>query len=155
MAHHLVRRVSFITRTLIPTGLDFYDLRPRAAQSAGGLFAWNMTEDYTYDECERNLDLLCAESLIRVGEDSSRWKSTMFCITVPWKLYRFWTIIRGHSEPEPSGVGYLVDQGLLAEMPVKIEAEDGQTWQRLWCPETVEGVKEILSMFHEVSSSPD
>ncbi|KAL2684617.1 hypothetical protein Neosp_005696 [[Neocosmospora] mangrovei] len=153
MAHHLVGRVSFITRTLIPTGLDFYDLRPRPAQSAGGLFAWNMTEDCTYDECERNLDLLCAESLIRVGEDSSRWKSTMFCITVPWKLYRFWTTIRGHSEPEPSGVGYLVDQGLLAEMPVKIEAEDGQTWQRLWCPETVEGVKEILAMFHESPSA--
>ncbi|KAM6530631.1 hypothetical protein FSOLCH5_000124 [Fusarium solani] len=152
-AHHLVRRVSFITRTL--TDLDFYNLRQGLARGAGGFFAWNMTENCTHDECERSLDLLCAESLIRVGEDSSRWESTIFCITVPWKLYRFWTTIRGHSEPEPSGVGYLVDQGLLAEMPVKIEGEDGQTWQRLWCPETVEGVKEILAMFHEVSSSPN
>ncbi|KAI8692592.1 hypothetical protein LRP88_07517 [Fusarium phalaenopsidis] len=150
-AHHLVRRVSFITRTL--TDLDFYDLRPGLARGAGGFFAWNMTENCTHGECEKGLDLLCAESLIRVGEDSSRWQSTIFCITVPWKLYRSWTTIRGHSEPEPSGIGYLVDQGLLAEMPVKIEREDGQTWQRLWCPETVEGVKEILAMFHEVSSS--
>lgn len=152
-AHHLVRRVSFITRAL--ADLDFYHLRQGRARGAGGFFAWNMTEDCTHDECERSLDLLCAESLIRVGEDSSRWESTIFCITVPWKLYRFWTTIRGHSEPEPSGVGYLVDQGLLAEMPVKIEAKDGQTWQRLWCPETVEGAKEILAMFHEVSSSPN
>ncbi|EEU44074.1 uncharacterized protein NECHADRAFT_74103 [Fusarium vanettenii 77-13-4] len=156
-AHHLVRRVSFITRTItdLVTDLDFYDLRQGLARGLGGLFAWNMTENCTHDECEKNLDLLCAESLIRVGEDSSRWQSTVLCITVPWKLYRFWTTIRGHSEPEPSGVGYLVDQGLLAEMPVKIEAEDGQTWQRLWCPETVEGAKEILAMFHEVSSSPN
>ncbi|RSL64255.1 hypothetical protein CEP54_004760 [Fusarium duplospermum] len=148
-AHHLVRRVSFITRTL--TNLDFYDLRPGLARGAGGFFAWNMTENCTHGECERNVDLLCAESLIRVGEDSSRWESTIFCITVPWVLYRFWTTIRGHSEREPSGVGCLVDQGLLAEMPVKITGEDGQTWQRLWCPETVEGVKEIRAMFHEFS----
>ncbi|RMJ09072.1 hypothetical protein CDV36_011299 [Fusarium kuroshium] len=148
-AHHLVRRVSFITR--IRADLDFYDLRPGLARGSGGFFAWNMTENCTHGECERNLDLLCAESLIRVGEDSSRWESTIFCITVPWMLYRFWTTIRGHSESEPSGVGYLVDQGLLAEIPVKITGEDGQTWQRLWCPETVEGVKEIRAMFHEFS----
>ncbi|KAJ4173017.1 hypothetical protein NW754_012022 [Fusarium falciforme] len=144
--HHLVRRVSFITRKLD----DFHDLRRGLVRGAGAFFAWNMAEGCPYDECKRNLDLLCAESLIRVGEDSSRWESTVFCITVPWRLYRFWTSVR-----ERSGVGCLVDQGLLAEIPIKITGRDGQTWQRLWCPETVEGVKGILAMFHEVSSSPN
>lgn len=144
--HHLVRRVSFITRK--PSGLDFQDLRQGPARGSRGFFAWNMTENCTDDECRRNLDLLCAESLIRVGKDSSVWESAAFCITVPWKLYRFWASTRKHT-----GVGYLVEQGLLAEIPIKIVRRDGQTWQRLWCPETVQGVTEIHAMSHEVSNS--